>query len=135
MTGYLLDTNVRTSERPPGKCQRHRVARCQRHQRTLALRRRNLRTQRGVALVERRDPDQAHLLHRWLEELINDYDDRILPITLGIAIRWGSLGIPNPLPVLAGLLAATALEHDLTVVTRNVTDIARSGVVIINPFD
>jgi predicted nucleic acid-binding protein len=85
-------------------------------------------------LVERRDLPQAESLQEWLEDLINVYDDRILPISREIAIRWGSLGIPDPLPVLDGLIAATALEHDLTVVTRNVTDIARSGVSVLNPF-
>lgn len=137
MTGYLLDTNV-ISELRKGPRANANVTGWLDANDTKELWLSVVvisELQRGVALVERRDPDQAHLLHRWLEELINDYDDRILPITLGIAIRWGSLGIPNPLPVLAGLLAATALEHDLTVVTRNVTDIARSGVLIINPFD
>jgi len=75
------------------------------------------------------------LLQQWLEELVNDYDARILPITLDIALRWGSLGIPDPLPVLDGLIAATALEHNLTVATRNVTDIARHGVLTVKPFD
>jgi len=91
--------------------------------------------QRGLALVARRDPKQATLLQKWLEELVNDYNDRILPITLDIAIRWGSLGKPDPLPVLDGLIAATALEHDLTVATRNVTNIARSGALVVNPFN
>ncbi len=90
--------------------------------------------QRGIALVERRDLAQAESLQEWLDELINVYDDRILPISREIAVRWGSLGIPDPLPVLDGLIAATALEHGLTVVTRNVTDITRSGVSVLNPF-
>jgi len=90
---------------------------------------------RGVALIARRDVDQADLLERWLEELVRVYADRILPITLEIALRWGSIEIPDPLPVLDALIAATALEHDLTVATRNTADIARSGVDVINPFD
>jgi hypothetical protein len=59
---------------------------------------------------------------------------RILPVTQAIAERWGRLNAPDPLPVIDGLLAATALEHDLTLVTRNVRDVERSGVHLLNPF-
>ena len=59
---------------------------------------------------------------------------RILPVSLPIAERWGSLNVPETLPVIDGLLAATALEHDLILVTRNVWDVARSGVKLFNPF-
>lgn len=137
MTGYLLDTNVISELRKGARADPNVTAWLD------ATDTQELwlsvvviaELQRGTALVERRDPDQAHQLQTWLEELANDYDDRILPITLEIAVRWGSLGIPDPLPVLDGLIAATALEHDLTVATRNVTDIARSGVLIVNPFE
>ena len=59
---------------------------------------------------------------------------RLLPITQAIAERWGYLNVPDPLPVIDGLLAATALVHDLTLVTRNVRDVERSGVRLLNPF-
>lgn len=59
---------------------------------------------------------------------------RILPVTQAIAERWGRLNVPDPLPVVDGLLAATALEHGLILVTRNVRDIERSGVRWLNPF-
>ena len=59
---------------------------------------------------------------------------RILPITQAIAERWGYLNVPDPLPAIDGLLAATALVHDLTLVTRNVCDVERSGVRLLNPF-
>ncbi len=59
---------------------------------------------------------------------------RILPVTQAIAERWGRLNAPDPLPVIDGLLAATALEQDLTLVTRNVRDVERSGVRLLNPF-
>ena len=57
-----------------------------------------------------------------------------LPITQAIAECWGRLNVPDPLPVIDGLLAATALVHDLTLVTRNVRDVERSGVRLLNPF-
>jgi predicted nucleic acid-binding protein len=59
---------------------------------------------------------------------------RILPIIQAIAECWGRLNVPDALPVIDGLLAATALVHDLTLVTRNVRDVERSGVRLLNPF-
>jgi len=90
--------------------------------------------QRGVNLLERRDSSQSRLLQMWLDELVGAYDDRVLPITLDVATQWGAIGVPDPLPVLDGLIAATALEHDLIVVTRNVFDIGRSGARVVDPF-
>ncbi len=60
--------------------------------------------------------------------------ERVLVVTPGIAERWGRLNIPDPLPVIDSLLAATALEHDLTLVTRNIKDVKRTGVSLLNPF-
>ncbi len=60
--------------------------------------------------------------------------DRILPVTAEIADRWGRLGVPDPLPVVDSLLAATALVHGLTLITRNTSDMVRSGVKLFNPF-
>lgn len=90
--------------------------------------------QRGIAQVRRRDARSAAALGRWLAQITRAYADRILPITLPIARVWGSLGAPDPIPTVDGLLAATALHHDLVLVTRNVKDIARTGVQHLNPF-
>lgn len=89
---------------------------------------------RGVELVRRRDEDAASTLMAWLESTVTDYADRILPITNEIGQRWAVLSVPDPLPVIDGLLAATALEHSLALVTRNVDDVSRTGVALINPF-
>ena len=62
------------------------------------------------------------------------YEPHVLPVTAAIAVRWGRLCPAQPLPVIDGLLAATALEHDLTLVTRNLGDVVRSGVNCVNPF-
>jgi len=81
------------------------------------------------------------LLEGWLESrLLPWFEGRILPISLAIANRWGAMDGEeqlrgNPLNTADGLIAATALEHDLTVVTRNVKDFARLGVSILNPWD
>jgi predicted nucleic acid-binding protein len=90
--------------------------------------------ERGVEQVRRRDPHSAAALARWLRQITRAYGDRILPVTLPIARRWGVLGTPDPIATVDGLLAATALHHDLVLVTRNVKDIARTGVQLLNPF-
>ena len=89
---------------------------------------------RGVERIRRRDQVSAHALDRWLRRLLSDHVDRILPITLPIVEEWGRLGVPDPLPVVDGLLAATAKVHGLTLATRNVRDLARTGAEVFNPF-
>lgn len=89
---------------------------------------------RGIELLRRRDTASAELLEPWFLELVEQYGERILPVSSAIALRWGGLGIPDPLPVADALIAATGLEHELVVVSRNVDDIERSGVECLNPF-
>lgn len=89
---------------------------------------------RGVEAVRRRDPRSAVTLELWLAELTEQHADRILPVDRTIAEEWGRLSVPDPLPVVDGLLAATAKVHRLTLVTRNVRDLERTGVPLINPF-
>jgi toxin FitB len=89
---------------------------------------------RGVERVRRRDASGAAALERWLTNLATAYAERILPITLPIAQLWGDFGVTDPIPTVDGLLAATAQHHGLVLVTRNVKDIARTGVQHINPF-
>lgn len=79
-------------------------------------------------------------LENWLENvLVPRFQDRILPVTYSIAGRWGVLDGEcqlkgTPLNMADGLIAATALEHGLTVVTRNVKDFASLGVMLLNPW-
>ncbi len=89
---------------------------------------------RGIELKRRADVAQAAALTVWLDKLRAALGARILPIDERIAEVWGGLGVPNPVPAIDGLIAATAIVHGLTVVTRNVADLARAGVVIIDPF-
>ena len=89
----------------------------------------------GIARKALRDPEQARHLQRWLEQTQGQFADRILPVTARIAVRWGSLSPDQPIPSADGLLAATALEHELICVTRNVRHFARSGVQLLNPFE
>lgn len=89
---------------------------------------------RGVELLRRRDNDAAQALDDWLDGLVDQFADRLLPVDERVAEAWGRLGVPDPVPVVDGLLAATALVQDLTLVTRNVTDVERTGVSVLNPF-
>ena len=88
----------------------------------------------GVERLRLRDAPQAERLDRWLLTLVNDYADRILQIDLSVADLWGRMNVPSPISAIDGLLAATAIVHDLTLVTRNVKDVERTGVRIHNPF-
>ena len=90
---------------------------------------------RGIENLRRRDRPAARALDRWMRRLLVEHRDRILPIDLAVAEQWGRFNVPDPLPVIDGLLAATAKVHGLTLVTRNVKDIARTGVSVLNPFE
>ena len=89
---------------------------------------------RGIELKRRRDPEQAGLLDRWLRQVRTRLGDRVIPVDEPIADAWTLLGIPDPLPLIDGLLAATAKVRGLTLVTRNVGDFARTGVTVVDPF-
>jgi len=89
----------------------------------------------GVERLRSRDVVSARHLDRWLHGLAERYAGRILPIDEPVAQLWGRLNVPDPLPAVDGLLAATALVHDLTLVTRNTRDVARTGVRVLNPFE
>jgi len=89
---------------------------------------------RGIESVRRRDPDSAAALDRWLALLSEAHADRILPVDRAIAEEWGRMNIPDPLPVVDGLLAATARVLGLTLVTRNVADVKDTGVELVDPF-
>jgi predicted nucleic acid-binding protein len=80
------------------------------------------------------DPAFAQELARWLDVTLRAYGERILPLTVTIARRWGRLAAQIANRDLDLAIAATALEHGLTVVTRNVSDFARAGVATVNPF-
>ncbi len=89
----------------------------------------------GIGLLERRDPTQAALLRVWLNHhVLPSFQTRVLPIDTAVALCCGKLHVPNPRSDRDALIAATALVHNMTVVTRNVIDFEPTGVQILNPW-
>jgi predicted nucleic acid-binding protein len=134
---YLLDTNIlsETRKRQPATEVRDWIADTppeRLHVSVLTLG----EIEQGISRIrDRGDHEQAAALERWLRELERGFADRVLPITLQVASAWGRQQRRSPVPVVDGLIAATARVNGLTVVTRNVKDFERSGVQILNPFD
>jgi predicted nucleic acid-binding protein len=94
-----------------------------------------LELETGALLLERRDLPQARMLQRWINDLIlPSFAGRILPIDLPIALRCAAMHVPNRRPDRDGWIAATALVHGMTVVTRNVADFQHMGVAVLNPW-
>ncbi len=90
---------------------------------------------RGIERKRRKDEVAARHLEIWLQGLLGTFESRILPIDDRVAEVWGRLNVPDPRPVVDTLLAATAIVHGLTLVTRNVSDVAGTGAKVLNPFD
>lgn len=90
----------------------------------------------GVLLAERRDATKGALLRRWLNEnVLPSFEGRVISIDTEIVRRSASLHVPDPRPFRDGLIAATAIVHGLTVVTRNTSDFAPTGVALMNPWE
>lgn len=88
---------------------------------------------RGIESLRRRDVPSALALEHWLGALTDGFADRILPVDRAVAEEWGRLNVPDPVPTVDGLLAATARVHGLTLVTRNTRGVARTGVPLLDP--
>ena len=89
---------------------------------------------KGIENVRRRDEAAAKALDSWFRKLEGSYSSHILPVDQTVAERWGFFNVPDPLPVIDSLLAATASVHGLTLVTRNLKHVERTGVDCLNPF-
>ncbi|CAI8938746.1 MULTISPECIES: type II toxin-antitoxin system VapC family toxin [Pseudomonas] len=134
---YLLDTNVISELRKP-QADKNVVA----WARTIiaprmfisAITLKELET--GVLRMERRDPAQGKILRTWLKRhVMPAFDARILPVDAAVALRCARIHVPDQANESDALIAATALVHGLTVVTRNVADFESSGVALINPWE
>ena len=91
---------------------------------------------KGVEQLRKRgDTAQSAMLETWLHQVTERFSDRILPITANIADTWGRISSIRPVPISDGLMAAAAINHDLTLATRNLRDVEGLGARIMNPFD
>lgn len=135
MTGYLLDTNVVSELRRRRPDDAVLTWFDQVPTRDLYLSVLTIgELRQGIEGLRRRDAPAAESLDQWQAGLVSGYADRIVPIDTAVTDQWGRLNVPDRLPVVDGLLAATALVHGWTLVTRNVADVRRTGVVTLNPF-
>jgi predicted nucleic acid-binding protein len=89
----------------------------------------------GIERLRHRDRSQAVVFETWLSTLVDSYADRIVPVTAEAAEEWGRMNFTDPLPVIDGLMAATAKVRGWTFVTRNVADLAGCGARLLNPFE
>jgi predicted nucleic acid-binding protein len=136
LVSFLLDTNVLSELRKGRRCEPRvqqwaAAAESELHTSVIVLG----ELKRGIERVRPRDPGFAGELERWLMRLILMMGRRILPVDQAIALEWGRISVPRTIPPIDGLLAATALVHGLTMVTRNVRDFADLGVSYLNPFE
>lgn len=133
---FLIDTNVISEIRKRGRAHPnvvewvHRTPAGEIGTSVLVL----AEIRRGIELKRRTDRKQAQLLDRWFSQMRTRLGDRVLPVDEPIAEAWALMGVPNPLPLIDGLLAATAKVRRLTLVTRNVADVSGAGIAVLDPF-
>jgi predicted nucleic acid-binding protein len=133
---YLLDTNVISELRKAGRAHPKVIAWAE------ATNSSDIGTsvvvlaeiRRGIELKRRKDDEQARVLDHWFDQIRAGFGDRILPIDEVIADKWARLSVPNPLPYIDGLLAATAIVRGLILVTRNIADVSNTGANLFDPF-
>jgi predicted nucleic acid-binding protein len=134
---YLLDTNIVSEVRKGSRCNAN-VARWYRQvaEETLYLSVLVLgEIRKGIERNRVRDASQARALEKWLANLSKGFSDHILAVDQAVADEWGHMSAIRPVPVIDGLLAATAKVHGMTLVTRNTLDVANLGVGLLNPFN
>jgi len=89
----------------------------------------------GVLQIERRDKKQGAVLRKWLNKnVLPTFSERVLPVDLAVARRCAGLHVPNPKSERDAMIAATAIEHQMTIVTRNISDFRHAGVKVFDPW-
>jgi predicted nucleic acid-binding protein len=133
---YLIDTNIISELRKGERCDTHvsawyaSIADDDLFLSTLVLG----EIRKGVELARPRDAGKAVALERWLREVETTFDGRVLGSDNAVSDQWGRMSAIRPVPVIDGLLAATASVNGLTLVTRNDRDVAGLGAPVFNPF-
>jgi predicted nucleic acid-binding protein len=133
---YLIDTNIISELRKGPRCDVNvskwyaSVADKEIFLSTLVLG----EIRKGVELARSRDAAKALALERWLQQVTTAFQGRVLAIDEAVSDQWGRMSAIRPIPVIDGLLAATAMTHGLTLVTRNYHDVAGLGAAVFNPF-
>lgn len=133
---YLIDTNIISEVRKGDRCDQHVAA----WYASIADRDLFLSTlvlgeiRKGIELARPRDADKAAALERWLRQVEAAFGSRVLGIDNAVSDQWGRMSAIRPIPVIDGLLAATAMTNGLTLVTRNDRDIVGLGAAVLNPF-
>jgi predicted nucleic acid-binding protein len=134
---YLIDTNIISEVGKGRRCDRH-VAAWYRDTRDDELFLSVLvvgEIRQGIERLRPRNRQRAAALEQWLQEILTSFGERVLPIDERVAQVWGRMNARAPLAAVDSLLAATAEAHGMTLVTRNLKDIERSGVRCLNPFE
>jgi len=134
---YLIDTNVISEVRKGRRCD-PRVSLWYKRIRDDELFLSVLvigEIRQGIEQLRTRNPHQARALEQWLDQLIEGFGERIVPVDQRVAQNWGRLTARGSFPVIDALLAATAEAYGLTPVTRNVKDVLRTGARCLNPFE
>ena len=133
---YLIDTNIISEIRKGARCDVHvsawyaSIADADIFLSTLVLG----EIRKGIELARPRDVGKAAALERWLRDVEAAFDGRVLGVDNAVSDQWGRMSAVRPVPVIDGLLAATALTYNLTLVSRNDRDVAGLGAAVLNPF-
>ena len=137
MVKYLLDTNIISEIRKGPRCHPNVAAWYSNlEEESLYLSVLVLgEIRKGIEGLRRRDSRKANELDLWLEQLQTSFQSQILPVDIAISQEWGRFSSLHTVPVVDGLLAATATAHGLVLVTRNTGNFADFGIQLINPFE
>ena len=136
MSGFLLDTNILSELRKASRCDAGVRAWFEASPaeelfvNVLVLG----EIRQGIERIRLRDEGQARALEKWLRWISTEFAERILSVDEKVADEWGRLGLRQPVPVLDAFVAATAMVHDLTVVSRDEAGFRNAGVRVINTF-